>query len=162
MIKNIYNSKDNRYMSYEIKVPHAIKILQDIPLSNLVGQLQSYSPKLLCVINGNILHYYDKSSTMPNNLRFERKQRHDDITEYYFRDIDDGTRYCVFGRDSAKHFFPRIDEVDPILKTQKQINYHTKKYIPPSDKIVTINDNGNKICFTVPNYPVEKKTFTLY
>ena len=35
------------------------------------------------------------------------------LPEYYFRDINDNTLYCVFSREAAMIFYPRLDEVDP-------------------------------------------------
>lgn len=86
---------------------------QEVTFENFIGQFQPYCGKLLCVVDGTILHYYDKKGPLPTNLRFDYKQRRRTLTEYYFRSIDTDTLYCVFGREAARSFYPRIDDVDP-------------------------------------------------
>jgi len=162
---------------------HSLKITQEASFENFVSQFQPYSPKLLCVIDGTILHYYDKSGPFPSNLRFDYKQRRSILTEYYFRDIHTDILYCVFGYDSAKLFYPRLDSVDssssiikfPSLLTPSPLLTAptTKSHILPPLKIplfreliphlksspIIIIDNNVKLTFLNPNYPVEVNTF---
>lgn len=108
-------------LSFDIKIPegHVVQFEQESTFENFIGQFQIFCPKLLCVIDGSCLRYYDKPGTLPSNIRFDYKQRRGKLTEYYFRDIGNDSLYCVFGREAAKIFYPRIDEVDPIdLRTQ--------------------------------------------
>lgn len=100
---------------FDIKVPegHMVQFEQEATFENFIGQFQLFCPKLLCVVDGTSLRYYDKPGTLPTNIRFDYKQRRNKLTEYYFRDIDNDSLYCVFGRDAAKIFYPRIDDVDP-------------------------------------------------
>lgn len=102
-------------LSFDIKIPegHYVRFEQDATFENFIGQFQQNCPKLMCVINGTNLRYYDNTTPLPNNIRFDYKQRRRSLTEYYFRDIDDDTLYCVFGREAATIFYPRIDEIDP-------------------------------------------------
>lgn len=90
-----------------------LTILQNSTMEALVGQLQSYTDKLLCVIDGTTLHYYQTPGQLPKKIRFEHKQLRNGIMEYYFRDIRNDNLYCVFGREAAKIFFPEIDQKDP-------------------------------------------------
>ena len=101
--------------AFDIKIPegHNIQFEQEATFENFIGQFQRDCPKLICVINGTNLRYYDKSTQLPNNIRFDYKQRKGTLTEYYFRDINDDTLYCVFGREAATIFYPRINEIDP-------------------------------------------------
>jgi hypothetical protein len=102
-------------LSFNIKIPdgHMVQFDQEATFENFIGQFQPYCPKLLCVVDGTILHYYDKTGGLPTNIRFDYKQRRGLLTEYYFRNIGNDTLYCVFGREAATIFYPRIDEVDP-------------------------------------------------
>ena len=100
---------------FDIKIPEGrmVRFEQEATFENFVGQFQLFCPKLLCVVDGTILRYYDKPGTLPTNIRFDYKQRRGPLTEYYFRDIETDTLYCVFGREAAKIFYSRIDEIDP-------------------------------------------------
>lgn len=103
--------------SFDIKILEgsSIQFSQEATYENFIGQFQQYCPKLICVIDGTSLHYYDKTSSLPTNVRFDYKQRRGTVTEYYFRDINDDTLYCVFGREAAAIFYPRINIVDSIV-----------------------------------------------
>lgn len=103
-------------LSFDIKIPegHSVRFEQEATFENFIGQFQQNCPKLICVINGTNLRYYDKTTPLPTNIRFDYKQRRGSLTEYYFRDIDDDTLYCVFGREAASIFYGRIDEIDPL------------------------------------------------
>lgn len=114
----------------DIKVPegYIVQSNQEATFENFIGQFQPYCPKLLCIIDGTTLHYYDKNGKFPTNIRFDYKQRRGILTEYYFRNIGDDTLYCVFGRESASRFYPRIDEVDPsgiseLTKTSEKLSH---------------------------------------
>ena len=100
---------------FDIKIPegYTVKFEQESSFENFIGQFQLFCPKLLCIIDGTCLRYYDKPGTLPTNIRFDYKQRRGNLTEYYFRDIGNDSLYCVFGHEAAKIFYPRIDEVDP-------------------------------------------------
>lgn len=102
-------------LSFDIKLPEGQKVEfnQEATFENFVGQFQPYCAKLLCVVDGTSLHYYDKTGSVPTNIRFDYKQRRGSLTEYYFRDIETDTLYCVFGREYARIFYPRLDEIDP-------------------------------------------------
>jgi hypothetical protein len=102
-------------LSFGIKISpdDTVKFEQEATFENFIGQFQLFCSKLLCVVDGTYLRYYNKRNELPTNIRFDYKQRRGKLTEYYFRDINTDTLYCVFGRDCAKIFYPRIDEVDP-------------------------------------------------
>lgn len=103
-------------LSFDITIPegHTLQFNQEATFENFIGQFQLMCPKLLCIIDGTSLRYYDKSNTLPTNIRFDYKQRRGKLTEYYFRDIGNDSLYCVFGREAAKVIYPRIDDVDPL------------------------------------------------
>jgi len=108
-------------LSIDINIPddNNIKICQGATYENFIGQFQQYCPKLLCIVNGNSLRYYDKTSPLPGNIKYDHKQRNGTITEYYFRDKRDDTIYCVFGREAASIFYPNINIDDPINIPEK-------------------------------------------
>lgn len=102
---------------FSIKIPEGrlINFEQDLSFENFIGQFQVFCPtKLLCIVDGTSLRFYDRPGTIPVNIRFDYKQRRGKFIEYYFRDIENDSLYCVFGREAAKIFYPRIDDVDPI------------------------------------------------
>ena len=101
---------------FDIKIPEGniVQFEQESTFENFIGQFQPFCPKLLCVVDGTCLRYYDKPGTLPSNVRFDYKQKRGPSTEYYFRDIGTDSLYCVFGREAAKIFYPRIDDVDPL------------------------------------------------
>lgn len=119
--------------AFDVKIPqdYIVQFEREATFENFIGQFQPICSKLLCVVNGTSLHYYDKRNTpsreprangsansLPKEVRFDYKQRRDKVggnslTEYYFRDIGNDNLYCVFGREAARIFYPRIDEVDP-------------------------------------------------
>ena len=119
---------------FDIKIPegHLVKFEQDSTFENFIGQFQAFCPKLLCVIDGSCLRYYDKQGAIPKNIRFDYKQRRGKSIEYYFRDIGNESLYCVFGREAAKIFYPRIDEVDPI--DQSSTSGFSQKEIAPANE----------------------------
>lgn len=123
-------------LSFDIKIPegHNVRFEQEATFENFIGQFQQNCPKLICVINGTNLRYYDKTTPLPNNIRFDYKQRRGSLTEYYFRDIDDDTLYCMFGREAATIFYPRIDEIDP-----------TGNYEVSNRSEVPISQNSNSL-----------------
>lgn len=114
-------------LSFNIKISpdDTVKFEQEATFENFIGQFQLFCSKLLCVIDGTYLRYYNKRHELPTKIRFDYKQRRGKLTEYYFRDIDTDTLYCVFGRDCAKIFYPRIDEVDPS-------GIHESLIVPPN------------------------------
>lgn len=136
---------------FDIKIPegHNVQFNQEATYENFIGQFQQYCSKLLCIIDGTSLRYYDKTSSLPTSVRFDYKQRRGNMTEYYFRDINDDTLYCVFGREAAAVFYPRIDIVDPITvhetSTTRSLlhnNASTKEH--PVEYQTKTNTNANQ------------------
>lgn len=117
---------------FTIKIPDGsnIQFSHDSSFENFIGQFQSHCSKILCVINGNNLRYYDTISEPIRNIRFDHKQQRRNFTEYYFRHIEDGNWYCVFGRESARLFYPRIDEVDPAGIHESDIQIKKTNFTP--------------------------------
>lgn len=76
------------------------------------------------------------------------------ITEYYFRDINTDSLYCVFGREAAKLFYPRIDEVDPNGKSELTPVQPIIQKIKSQPSTITIIDNGSIFTFPNPNYQI--------
>jgi hypothetical protein len=200
---------------FKIKIPETclIDFDQDDTFENFIGQFQPVCSKLICIIDGTILRYYDKPGSIPKNIRFDYKQHKRKITEYYFRDIGTDSLYCVFGRPAALIFYPRLDEVDPmpveprlpvhvseidarsqprshseptvtpdalgirvlgpipsLLPPGRQISAPEPRHVgrgrapiirpiqPPPSEIVVV-DEGVKLTFPNPNYPVALKLF---
>lgn len=141
-------------LSIKISEGSRIKFQQEMTFENFMGQFQQNCHMILCIINGTILHYYPRGSKFPNNIRFDYKHRRGSITEYYFRDNDDETLYCVFGREAAKHFYPKINEVDE----EKPRNRRIIEPIVSSNDIIII-DGRVKSTFSNYNYPVEVRTY---
>jgi len=128
---------------FDIKIPegHVVQFEQESTFENFIGQFQLFCPKLLCVVDGSCLRYYDKPGTIPTNIRFDYKQRRGKLTEYYFRDIGNDSLYCVFSREAAKIFYPRIDEVDPI-DIRGQVNESITHPSNSSVNATTVRENN--------------------
>lgn len=168
-------------LSFDIKIPEGkeVKFTQEATFENFVAQFQPYTSKLLCVVDGTSLRYYDKTRALPGNLRFDYKQRRGTLTEYYFRDIDNDTLYCVFGREAARTIYPRINEVDPVTKSEESHkllarNIPVEKPVKSTmtlfhesnpcetriaSKHIVIIDKGIRFTFPNPDYPVEIRTY---
>lgn len=157
-------------LSFDLKIPDGSKIElgHDYTFENFIGQFQTWCPKILCIVNGVCLRYYDgQQDTIPKNLRFDYKQQRNGITEYYFRDIYTNTVYCVFNREAAKIFYPRLDDVESgripdINKLCEKMGTEKigseKKSVEANLSIsnfITIIDEGTIIRFQNHNYPVE-------
>lgn len=144
----------------EVKVPEkwSVKIEQETTFENFVGQFQAFCPKLLCVVDGTCLRYYDKYTDIPKDIRYDYKQRRENLVEYYFRDIHNDSLYCVFGREAAKIFYPRIDEVDVDKTNGVKIEEEKNGVKIEAKKRVTIVDKGIRYVFSNNDYSIEVLT----
>lgn len=149
----------NQY-SFDIKIlEEKINFERESTFENFISQFQVFCSKVLCIKNGKYLYFYDKQEDVPKNIYFEYKKRRGEMTEYYFR--DNTNSYCVFGRDSAKFFFPRIEEIDSPGITEKiSIVDNIKKndVIDSTDTsffLTVLIDDDKEFIFHNPNYPLE-------
>lgn len=160
----------------EIKCKENIIIQQDMTFERFVEQFQKCTSQILCIIDNSIIHYFDINNIPPQkNIRFDRKRKGKNSTEYYFRHIHDNTLYCIFGRESAKKFYHNIDNIDPIHPNDNKFEYMLEKYnkkqeIPNNqiikpitskiedEKEIVIVDRGETNKFQSFNYPIEIKT----
>lgn len=175
----------DKSLSFDIEIPEGrkVKLTQESTFEHFVAQFQPYTSKLLCVVDGTSLCYYDKSRALPANIRFDYKQRRGSVTEYYFRDIDKNTLYCVFGREAARTIYPRIDHVDPINNSEPPLEpivpsrpgladipinkpgrskmplFHESHPCETTSKHIVIIDKGVRLKFPNPDYPVEIRTY---
>ena len=97
----------------ELNGPPIVTITQNCSFEDFIAQFQTSCSKLLCIVNGKQLHYYDRKAELPIGLKFEYKRKFSERTAYYFRDVVSNT-YCLFGRETAQQFYPRLEEVDPV------------------------------------------------
>lgn len=137
----------------------------DTTFENFVGQFQSSCPKLLCVVDGAILRYYEKHGDIPTKIRFDYKQTKNGITEYYFRDIENDSLYCVFGRNSARVFYPRIDEVDPNHGEEpkpRRIEVRNPSQTEIDPLSITIIDSGMTLKFPNHDYAVKVSSHSIF
>jgi hypothetical protein len=147
-----------------MKCKENIIIHQDMTFERFVGQFQTCTSKILCIVDNTIIHYYD------------RKRKGENMTEYYFRHIHDNTLYCIFGRESAKKFYHNIDNIDPMYPNDNKFEYLLEKYNKKQDipnnqiikqitykkeedgKEIIIVDKGETNKFQSFNFPIEIKT----
>ena len=133
----------------ELNNTSSISISQDSSFEDFVAQFQTSCSKLLSIVNGKQLHYYDNKAELPIGLKFEYKRKNKGCTAYYFRDIANNT-HCVFGRSVALLFYNRLDEVDPGLselsnfpdKLKLSTIKHKAIVIPINDHKTRINTNN--------------------
>jgi len=137
--------------SFDVKImkDFIVRFEQDATFENFIGQFQLICPKLLCIVDGTSLRYYDKPGTLPTNIRFDYKQRRGKLIEYYFRDIANDSLYCVFGREAAQIFYPRINDVDPYDQKISPSSTFVQPE-PTSKSIYTPDTCSNKIVISVP------------
>ena len=69
-----------------------IIVEQNSSFEKLAYQLQQNCDKIIAIINGTRLRYYDSLEDIPKTLQFESKV----LEEYYFKDRKDGHTYCFF------------------------------------------------------------------
>lgn len=152
---------------FDLKLPEG-KLLhfgQDVTFENFVGQFQANCPKLLCVVDGTTLRHYDRHGALPKQIRFDYKQTWNGITEYYFRDMNTDSLYCVFGRITARIFYPRLDEVDPddacksVADTSVSVAPSTLDTVPLH---IIIKDSGFTLKFPNPNYALEVRSHSIF
>lgn len=157
---------------FKILGPETIQFTQDSSYEMFLGQFQSICPKILCLVNGTKLRYYDKNSdnnSLPTNISFCNKKVINDIDHYYFVNNDNADSYCIFGREAALIWFPQIEQIE------NQVNqYWTPKPVTIKNNIITNNspinkinkipnnitiiDKGETLVFPNYNYPVIIKT----
>ena len=115
-------------------------INQDMSIYDFIGQFQLSSSKLLCIINGTTLHYYEDHQ-IPTDICFSNK----DGNKYYF--IDNINMYCIFGEEAAKRFYPSIEnELITDDKSSKSIKFKPLNMPRLSDKqTIAINNPIIKI-----------------
>jgi hypothetical protein len=180
-------------LTFDLSMPSnkSIEFGQSMTFENFIGQFQNLCPHILYVVDGTLLRYYepDDLQAIPKAIRFEYKQTHDTFSEYYFRDINTNQRYCVFNRQVAKIWYPRLDLVDPppssISTNQPSLSTSTNRpslstlinqplsMVDPLKEMssilekkdinysgmITIIDRGKKMVFPYHNYPVEIRTY---
>lgn len=100
-----------------------IFLSQDSTLENLAGQLQKNTDKLICVINGKHLRFYEKNENFPPTS-FSRKHEVNDVTEYYF--IDSRNSYCIFDEMMAKIFNPGYEGTNKKKKAGKLCSFNSQ------------------------------------
>lgn len=145
-------------LSIEFLTKDKIIITQDCTLEDLASQLQKYSNKTLYTVNKTFLRFFD--SEIPKDLkdiRFEYKQGQKDLKEYYFRNINDNSLYCIFGTDNAKKIYPRLEYGESSIRIRKVPSTKSSKSKSSKNNFIIIVDKGNKYYFPNLNYPVEVK-----
>ena len=78
-------------------------------INDLAERIQQSSDKIIAVVDGEYLHYYEPGQN-PENLFFIKKIIPDKIPHYYFQDVDTLRRYCVFGKKWAKLFCSSLEK----------------------------------------------------
>lgn len=106
-------------VEHDIKLPSnsKIHIANDTNFESFMSQFQSHTHLILCIIDGKILRYYSREGPFPSDIVFDRKNK-GEPNEYYFKSKETGTQYCVFSRENAVLFYPRLNEVDPTGRSE--------------------------------------------
>ncbi len=128
---------------FKIFIPEKIEFFNGSTFENFMGQFQKYSTSILCIIDGALLKIFNTHDHIPKNIRFDYKLNKEYVIEYYFRDIEDNTLYCVFGRDAAKIFFPHLDRVDPHIVSNRNNTNNFSKNSNGSNNNGSNNSNNN-------------------
>lgn len=140
-----------------------VKLTEEDTFENFVSQFQQHTEKILCVLNGSSLLFFQKQGPFPSGLRFDYKQKRNGITEYYFRDVQEDNLYCVFTREIAELIYPTLDKYDPPEQKKKLLDSPDlqKKREPRKSQEIIIVHKGKEIAFSDIDYPVEIKTHHL-
>jgi len=162
------NIEKNDEFSIKIPESYILRINQESSFENIIGQFQMICSKILCVIDGTRLLIITTQEMIPSNIRFDYKQRRSKLTEYYFRDIENDTLYCVFGRTAAIIFFPRINIIDPSGSDEpitKHLSINNIEEKTMNTEIPPINNNTkeNTINTSIPpiNNNIKEKIINL-
>lgn len=87
-----------------------IEFKQDQNIEHFIGQFQSTTDKIICLINKTRIHLYDyDDKNLPNKIKLADKDRSADFgTIYYFKDLESDDDYCIFGKKPAQRFLLAI------------------------------------------------------
>lgn len=96
---------------------------QGMTFEEFVAQFQANTTKILCIINGTTLRYYDEKN-LPQNLTFQSR-----FKDFYYYRSDDSALYCFFKDLDIKNI--KVSKRNPFLRPCNQIIIHEKtgKYI---------------------------------
>jgi len=149
----------------KIILSNKIEIIQDQSIYDFIGQFQSTTDKILCLVNKSKLHLYsDNDENFPKKIKLSHKDHtNNSMTIYHFNDLDTGDTYCLFGKKQVCRFLSNISKkstnpckfnhinsnINPIT------NNHLVKMI---NEEITIIDDNIKITFTNHNLTLETET----
>lgn len=155
-INYLYIKDRDMSTHFDVSIPdnHTLRVSQDSTFEHFIAQLQPLSSKLLCVIDGTTLRYYDNAKLFPTNIRFDYKQKHGSVVEYYFRDNSDDTLYCVFGQTNARLFYPSLNPINMEHSNTAIPNIYHDPLSTPLSKVVSkpsIKPASPKITRRSPN-----------
>lgn len=137
-------------------ISNRIEIKQDENIYDFIGQFQSLTKKIICLINKTKLHLYDEDDNdYPKRIKLSHKDHSNkSMTIYHFNDIDTKDNYCIFGKEFARKFLNNIEKKNdksnkfPYIKSTININIKDNSMLKIIDNNqITIIDNGNKIKF---------------
>lgn len=96
-----------------IPIEIQIEFPKDESFEMLVGQMQKYTNKILCIVDGCNTMFYNKNSELPKHLIFEHKQlrKKYKFYEYYYRCTTSDSLYAFF-----------LETVHNYLKSQEEVN----------------------------------------
>lgn len=149
-----------QHLSSKVPVNTRVIFEQEETFENFLGQFQTLSNKVLSVANGTTLRIFDSLNAIPAEIRFDHKQKHGSITKYYFQAVENGTMYCVFGRDAARLFYPRLDKVDPIFDAEPSLNSGKLLANSSADILSLSRFNSEASESTFKNRPIIQRIIT--
>jgi hypothetical protein len=139
-----------------------IKFTKGMKYSEFLVQFQNNSKKLLCLINYEILFYYEKKEDIPKNIKLYNI----DNNIYTFLDVDNITTYTIFTHKAASIFYPNIDIEMNNKKNSSEPKKNKKlsiiERVSTTDNNYIIYDNGKKYIFPYINRKLHINHGTLF
>jgi hypothetical protein len=83
-----------------------LQLKNNSTLEEIARLIESQVDKNICIVNNNLLRFYDDKELPLQNIRLEKKVQ----DQYFFQDIITNELITVFSYNTAKKFFPNLKE----------------------------------------------------
>jgi len=111
-----------------LTVVSSLQLSKGQTLESIASQLQPETRRILCVVDGYLLTWFEKTQDIPSTLIFEHKKRNkrSGNFEYYYRCTSSDSLYAFF-----------LDSVNDYLKLQEDMHYEGKVLIATLPRLET-------------------------
>ena len=81
-------------------------VYHGMALEDIISEIYESIPQLAAVVDNRRLELFPSVASLPPRLRFQHKEG----IRYYFHSELTSQRYCVFGANNARIFYPALEE----------------------------------------------------